>query len=234
MRSNEFYMERMGPPGDQQPYVQIIGEPDALASLFSKVVKVNSAIKKIKHTGNFSAGNTKYTYATESDVIEPVAKAFNESGIAFIPSTAEIFWSDLPGKYGTNRVCTVHAQIILGDSETGAYIVAHAYATAANADKAASAGFTTAIKYFAAKLALVAFGDDADEYTVDGQKATATPRRGVKRAVSEDTLNVLSEKVKAANATQIVKDYLKDNKWKWSDLTDSQVAAITELVEQNE
>lgn len=233
-RADNFHTDHFSFGGEGQPYIQVVGEPSALGPLFAKLVRVNSAVTKLKHTGNFAAGNTKYSYATEADVIEPIAQALATAGLATIPSVVAQHWHDLPGKYGTNRVCTVHAQMVIGDSETGAYIVAHTYSTAANGDKASNAAFTTAIKYLLAKLALVAFGDDADEYTIDGQKATATPKRGAKRGVSADTLNVLSEKVKAANASEIVKDYLKDKGWKWTALTDSQVAAITELVEQNE
>lgn len=233
-RADSFYTDHFSFGGEGQPYIQVVGEPAALGPLFAKLVQVNSAVKKLKHTGNFAAGNTKYSYATESDVIEPIAQALASAGLATIPSVVAQHWHDLPGKYGTNRVCTVHAQMVIGDSETGAYIVAHTYSTAANGDKASNAAFTTAIKYLLAKLALVAFGDDADEYTIDGNKATTTPTRSKSKTASKDTLKALGEKVKAANASEIVKAYITDNGWVWSALTDSQVAAISELIEQHE
>lgn len=232
-RGNDFHTEHFAPPGDQQSYIQIIGEPNERAPLFAKLVQVNKALKKLKHTGKFSAGNTKYTYATEADVIEPIAAALGKVGLATVPSVVEQWWHDLPGKYGTNRVCTVHAQLLLADSETGAYIVAHTYSTAANGDKASNAAFTTAIKYLLAKLALVAFGDDADEYTADGEKAGGArkPAAAPARPASKEKLDALMEEVKAADKADEIKAHLKANKISWSKLTDAQMSEIRALLE---
>lgn len=232
VRSNEFNLEHLGAGGDQQTYIQIIGEPSERAPLFAKLVKLNSLVKKLKHTGNYAAGNTKYTYATEADVIEPIAEALAQVGIATVPSVVEQWWQDLPGKYGTNRVCTVHAQLVLADSETGAYIVAHTYSTAANGDKASNAAFTTAIKYLLAKLALVAFGDDADEYTLEGEKASAVKSRAKKTTptVSSEKLEALTKRINETGAGDAVKKHLKENKLAWSKLTERDLHAINELV----
>ena len=225
-RADEFNVEHFAPNGDQQPYLQIIGEPSERAPLFAKLVQVNKSLKKLKHTGNFSAGNTKYTYATEADVIEPIAAALAKVGLATVPSVVEQWWHDLPGKYGTNRVCTVHAQLLIADSETGAYIVAHTFSTAANGDKASNAAFTTAIKYLLAKLALVAFGDDADEYTADGEKAGGAKPKAVARPASKDKLDALMGEIKEADKGDAVKAWLKANKLAWSKLTDTNITDL--------
>jgi len=236
-RDDQFFTEHFSPvkEGDTQPYMQIVGEPADRASLFAKIVQLNKSVKKLKHTGKFNAGNTKYTYATEADVIEPIAKALADAGIATIPSVVEQWWHDLPGKYGANRVCTVHAQMLLADSETGAYIVAHTFSTAANGDKASNAAFTTAIKYLLAKLTLVAFGDDADEYTVDGDKAdgSAKPKAKAKsapRAASQDARDKLMNEIVEAGKGEDAKAHLKANKLAWSKLTDNQLTEIRSLL----
>lgn len=231
MRSNDFHTESFTSGSEQQTYIQIIGDPADRAALFSKLVQVNKAVKKLKHTGNFSAGNTKYTYATESDVIEPIAAALGKAGLATVPSVVEQWWHDLPGKYGTNRVCTVHAQLLLADSETGAYIVAHTYSTAANGDKASNAAFTTAIKYLLAKLALVAFGDDADEYTVDGDKASVAKPKQPARTANKDRLDKLMKEVVAAGKGEDVKAWLKEEKIQWSKLTDAQMDDVRDMLQ---
>lgn len=225
-RADEFNVEHFAPNGEQQPYLQIIGEPSERAPLFAKLVQVNKQLKKLKHTGNFSAGNTKYTYATEADVIEPIAAALAKVGLATVPSVVEQWWHDLPGKYGTNRVCTVHAQLLLADSETGAYIVAHTFSTAANGDKASNAAFTTAIKYLLAKLALVAFGDDADEYTADGEKAGGAKPKAAPRPASKDKLDALMAEIKDADKGDDVKAWLKANKIAWSKMTDGDILKL--------
>lgn len=241
-RTDEFNTEHFTPPGEQQAYIQIVGDASERAPLFAKLVKVNTAVKKLKQTGKYSAGNTKYDYATEADVIEPIAAALAKSGLATVPSVVEQWWHDLPGKYGTNRVCTVHAQLLIADSETGAYVVAHTYSTAANADKASNAAFTTAIKYLLAKLALVAFGDDADEYTVDGSKADGSKAPAPKakqapaavKSVGKDVLDALMEEIANAEAGDRVKGLLKEKRWTWSKLTEEQVAAIRVKINEAE
>jgi hypothetical protein len=234
-RSDTFHTDHFSFGGEGQPYIQVVGEPQALGPLFAKLVSVNSAITKLKHTGKFAAGNTKYSYATEADVIEPIAQALATAGLATIPSVVEQYWHDLPGKYGTNRVCTVHAQMVIGDSETGAYVVAHTYSTAANGDKASNAAFTTAIKYLLAKLALVAFGDDADEYTIDGEKAVGTTtKKGRQPSASKAELDALTTRIKETNSSDAVKAYLAENNLTWSRLTASELRSVTELVDKIE
>ena len=230
MRADEFNTEHFSPTvagAEQQPYVQIVGEPSERAPLFAKLVEVNKAVKKLKQTGKFNAGNTKYDYATEADVIEPIAAALAKHGLATIPNVVEQWWHDLPGKYGTNRVVTVHAQLVIADSETGAYIVAHTYSTAANGDKASNAAFTTAIKYLLAKLALVAFGDDADAYTVDGDKADGSAKPKAKaaapKAAPKKEGDALISDIKDAGKNEEAKAYLKEHGLKFSAMTSKQI-----------
>lgn len=230
-RGEEFHTDHFAPGGDQQPYMQVIGDPDALASLFSKLVELNKSIKRLKHTGSYNAGSTKYTYATEADVLEPISAALGKVGLATVPSVVEQWWHDLPGKYGTNRVCTVHAQLLLADSDTGAYIVAHTFSTAANGDKASNAAFTTAIKYLLAKLTLVAFGDDADEYTLEGEKAAGSKPKAKPKPATKATLDALQSEIAEAGKADEVKAHLKSNKLQWTKLTDAEVADIRTIVE---
>jgi hypothetical protein len=225
-RQTTMHLEHFRPAGDTTPYIQIVGEPADRASLFMKLAQLNKSLKKIKHTGNFDAGNTKYSYATESDVIEPIAAVLGKVGLATVPNVVEQWWHDIPSKYNINRVCTVHAQLLIGDTDTGAYIVAHTYSTAANGDKASNAAFTTAIKYLLAKLTLVAFGDDADEYSIDGKKAAAP------RSATKAKLDALHKKVKEAGAEDAVKKYLKDNTVSWSKMTEQQVQDVEKIIEQ--
>ena len=221
------------------PSIEIHGEPEGRAKLFAKLMNVNALIPKLKHTGQFKAGNTKYSYATEADVLEPIAAALAESGLATIPGVVAQHWHDLPGKYGTNRVCTVHAQLMIGCTETGAHILTHTYSTAANSDKASNAAFTTAIKYLLAKLALVAFGDDADEYTVDGEKA-AGPGAGKGKpkakpkakssALTAKQRDDLMNKVVDADLQGKVREWLKAEGISWSKITPEQARHVEGMV----
>lgn len=238
VRTEDFHMEKMAPDGDKPPYIQIIGDPADRASVFKKLAAVNKAVKKLKHTGNYSAGSTKYTYATEADVVEPIAAALEKAGLATMPSIVEMWWHDLPGKYGTNRICTVHAQLMVGCTDTGAYIVAHTFSSAANADKATNSAFTTALKYLLAKMALVAFGDDADEYTVEGDHAAgkaAARKPPAKtspqvRPVAKSVLEELMAEVVDAGAEDAVKAFLKDNKFTWSKMNEAQVEGVRTVI----
>ncbi len=222
--------------------IRIEGSPSERASLFLKLAGVNRAVVKLKQTGKFSAGNTNYKYATEADVIEPIAKALGELGLATIPSVVGQHWHDLPGRYNNNRVCTVHAELMIGDADTGAYVVASTYSTAANSDKASNAAFTTAIKYLLAKLALVAFGDDADDYTLDGQVAAAdmkktakptakaTTKKPAAPAISRDKLEDLQQRVKDAGQGEDVKGWLKTNKISFFKMTQEQFDEVEKMI----
>lgn len=232
MRSSEFNLERFS-SGEHPTYIQINGEASERASLFAKLVQVNKSVKRLQHSGKYAAGNTRYTYATETDVVEPIAAALAKAGLATIPSVVEQWWHDLPGKYGINRVCTVHAQLMIADSETGAYIVAHTYSTAANGDKASNAAFTTAIKYLLAKLALVAFGDDADEFTAEGERADGSIRMSGSAAgkrLNKDERDDLELTIREAGHGDAVKKWVRKNKVVWSKITDKQVVALNEFL----
>jgi hypothetical protein len=239
-RSSEFHHETFTDADlGTVPRIEIHGEPADRAKLFGKLVQVNAMIPKLKHTGQFNAGKTKYTYATEADVLEPIAAALAENGLATVPSVVSQHWHDLPGKYGTNRVCTVHAQLMIGCADTGAHVLAHTYSTAANGDKASNAAFTTAIKYLLAKLTLVAFGDDADEYTTDGEKA-AGPGAGKSKpkakpkakssALTAKQRDDLMNKVVDADLQGKVREWLKAEGISWSKITPEQARHVEGMV----
>jgi len=230
-RSDEFHIEQLIDGRD--PYIEVIGDPSDRASLFLKLSQVNDAVRMLGKSGKFNAGNTKYDYATEADVIEPIAHALASVGLATIPGVVNQWWHDLPGKYGTNRVVTVHASMMIGCTTTGAYVVTHTFSTAANGDKASNAAFTTAIKYLLAKLALVAFGDDADAFTADGQAADGSKAKAEKKPapVSKGKLDDLANRVKDAGAGDAVKKYLSKDAIMWSKMTASQLKAIEVIID---
>ena len=221
-RADEIHLETMD---NAHPVsIRVEGEPEARAALFKKIVKVQKDVKVLAHTGKYEQGNTKYTYATERDVIEPISDAFSKGGVAIVPGVVGSWWHDIPSKYNVNRVTTVQIEALLGDSETGAYIVTGSRSTAANADKATNAAFTTAFKYLMAKLANVAFGDDADEYTVDGEKAG---RQGAKaKPLTKGERDKLTARIKEAGAGDAVKAMMKENKITFSKVTDVQAKMI--------
>lgn len=222
-RADEIQLEHMDSQHDNS--IQAHGSPEALASLFSKIAKVQKKVKVLKHTGKFNAGSTKYSYATERDVVEPISNAFAAENVALIPSVVDSWWHDIPTKYNTNRVTTVQVQTLIGDGDTGAYVVAGARSTAANADKATNAAFTTAVKYQLAKLAVVAFGDDADEYTLDGDKAGTSPK-----ALTKAQREVLANEISASGKGDEVKDLMKSERITFSKVNSEQAERIRKVL----
>jgi hypothetical protein len=217
----------------QQNTIAVVGTPDALAPLFKKLTKVQKHFRRLQHSGKYDQGKTKYTYATEADVIEPISQKLAAEGIALIPSVVNMWWHDIPSQYNINRVATVHVQIMLADSETGAYIVASSFSTAANGDKATNAAFTTAVKYFMAKLAGVAFGDDADEYSADGTKAGKDTKKRP-TPIGKPEKDKLTKRIQEANAGEQVKEMMKKNKITFSKLDTQQAADIGALLDKIE
>lgn len=204
--------------------LSVHGSPEERAALFAKIVKVQKDIKVLAHTGKYDQGTTKYTYATERDVLEPISEAFARAKVAIVPGVVDSWFHDMPSKYNVNRVTTVQIEAILGDAETGAYIVTGSRSTAANSDKATNAAFTTAFKYLLAKLAIVAFGDDADEYTVDGDKAGSQGPKA--KPLTKVERDALTARIKEADAGEAVKALMKKHGITFSKLTDVQAKMI--------
>lgn len=226
-RSDELSLEPM--QTNQDVTLKVFGEPEERAALFAKICKVQKSIKVLKHTGKYSSGNTSYTYATERDVLEPISEAMAKNGVAIIPGVVDSWFHDIPSKYNINRVTTVQIQAILGDSETGAYIVTGSRSTAANSDKATNAAFTTAFKYLLAKMAIVAFGDDADEYNLEGAKAgTQGPKA---KPLTDAEKKDLTNRIKEAGAGDAVKALMKDKTITFSKITDRQAALVEAVIE---
>lgn len=226
-REEEFSLESMN---DGTPVsLRVEGDADARAALFAKIVKVQKSVKVLAHTGEYNQGNTKYTYATERDVLEPISEAFAKNNVAIVPGVVGSWWHDMPGRYQPNRVTTVQIEAILGDAETGAYIVTGSRSTAANSDKATNAAFTTAFKYLLAKLAIVAFGDDADEYSADGEKAGT--QKDKPKPLTEGQRKALTTKIKESGKGDDIKAWMKSEKVTFSKITDVQAAALREKFE---
>lgn len=214
---------------DNPVRLSVHGDAEARASLFKKIVKVQKEVKVLKHTGEFKSNTANYTYASERDVLEPISEAFAKAGVAIVPGVVDSWWHDMPSKYNVNRITTVQIEAILGDSETGAYIITGSRSSAANADKATNAAFTTAFKYLLAKLAIVAFGDDADEYSVDGEKAG---KQGPKaKPLTKEERDALAAKIKEAGAGDAVKELMKAQKITFSKVTDEQAKAIEVVID---
>ncbi len=209
----------------QQNTIVVVGTPETLAPLFKKLTKVQAHFKRLQHSGKYEQGKTKYTYATEADVIEPISQKLAAVGLAVIPSVVNTWWHDIPSAYNINRVATVHVQVMIADNETGAYIIASSFSTAANGDKATNAAFTTAVKYFMAKLAGVAFGDDADEYDAEGNKS-GKDTKARPTPVSKADRDKLAERIKDAGAGEHVKAWMKKNKVAFSKLDTKQAAEM--------
>lgn len=213
---------------DNRVHLSVTGTAEDRASLFGKIVKVQKAIKVLGQTGYYDQPNTKYKYASERDVIEPIGEAFAKNGVAIVPGIVDSWFHDMPSKYSVNRVTTVQIECILGDADTGAFIVTGSRSTAANADKATNAAFTTAFKYLLAKLATVAFGDDADEYSVDGEKAgTQGPKA---RPLTKGERDALTTRIKESGKGEEVKALMKSKGITFSKLTDVQSALIEALL----
>lgn len=231
-RAGEFHTEQWYGGADKQsaPSMEISGEGKDLASLFNKLSEASAAVVRLGKTGKFSAGNTKYDYATEADVLEPISAALANAGLVTIPGVVNQFWHDLPGKYGANRVVTVHAELLIGDTETGAWVKTQTFSTAANGDKASNAAFTTAVKYLLAKLVLVAFGDDADEFAADGEKAGA-PKPGVKpkpapKLATKKSVDKLAETIVEHGLGDKVKGFLASQGIAWKAMTATQLTTV--------
>lgn len=226
-REEEFSLESMN--DGVLVSMRVEGDAEARAGLFKKIVKVQKEMKVLAHTGSYSAGQTSYTYATERDVIEPISDAFSRAGIAIMHGIVGGWFHDMPGRYAPNRVTTVQTEHLFGDSETGAYLVTGSRSTAANADKATNAAFTTAVKYLLAKSAGVAFGDDADEYTLDGTKAgTQGPKP---KPLTKDERAVLTKEIQTSGKGEDIKVWMKAGAVTFSKITDAQAAAMREKFE---
>lgn len=209
-------------------HLSVHGEKEDRAALFAKIVKVQKTIKVLGQTGKYDQGNTKYKYASERDVLEPISEAFAKNNVAIVPGIVDSWFHDMPSKYNVNRVTTVQIEAILGDAESGAYIITGSRSTAANADKATNAAFTTAFKYLLAKLAVVAFGDDADEYDVDGNKAG---KQGPKaKPLTPDERKTLTDEIKNSGKGEEVKELMKKEKITFSKITDVQAEVIRKLI----
>lgn len=220
----EEHLELETMVSDSPVRLSVHGDPEARAALFKKIVKVQKDIKVLKHTGRYKQGSTDYTYATERDVLEPISEAFAKGGVAIVPGVVDSWWHDIPSKFGVARTTTVQIEAILGDAETGAYIITGSRSTAANADKATNAAFTTAFKYLLAKLAIVAFGDDADEYSIDGEKAG---KQGPKaKALTKDERDKLTVAIKESGKGDDIKAWMKTEAVTFSKITDVQSAAM--------
>ena len=223
-RDEKFNLESMN--DGVGVHIRVEGTAEERASLFKKIVKVQKEVKVLAHTGSYSQGNTSYTYATERDVIEPISDAFSKAGVAVMPGVVGGWWHDMPGRYDMNRVTTVQIEALFGDSETGAYLVTGSRSTAANADKATNAAFTTAFKYLMAKAANVAFGDDADEYSVDGTKAGS---QGPKpKPLTKAERDDLTATIKDSGKGDDIKAWMKEAKVTFSKITDAQAASMRE------
>lgn len=223
-RSEKFNLESMN--DGTAVSIRVEGDAEARAALFKKIVKVQKEVKVLAHTGSYSAGSTNYTYATERDVIEPISDAFSRAGVAIMPGVVGSWWHDMPGRYDANRVTTVQIEALFGDSETGAYLVTGSRSTAANADKATNAAFTTAFKYLMAKAANVAFGDDADEYTADGEKAgTQGPKP---KALTKQQRDALTKSIQSSGKGEDIKVWMKEEKITFSRITDAEAASLRE------
>lgn len=184
------------------------GSSKDLALLFKKLVAVNNSITSLPKTGSYSAGATRYTYATEADVIEPISKALADNGVAAIPSAKNQHWHSIPGRHGDISVCSVQVDVMLGDSDTGAYVITSGQSAAANGDKAPNAAYTTALKYALAKIAMVSFGDDADDYDSTGSVARV-------ETISKEQKKKIEDAIKEHGTGDRVKKYLMQNKIRW-------------------
>lgn len=210
-------------------HLSVHGEPADRAALFAKIVKVQKTVKVLGQTGKYDQGNTKYNYASERDVLEPISEAFAKNNVAIVPGIVDSWFHDMPSKFNVNRVTTVQIEAILGDADTGAYIITGSRSTAANADKATNAAFTTAFKYLLAKLAIVAFGDDADEYDADGNKAG---KQGPKaKLLTKAERDKLTTRIKDSGAGDDVKAMMKKQGITFSKVTDVQAQMIEVVID---
>ena len=216
---------------DSPVRLSVHGSPDERAALFAKIVKVQKEIKVLAQTGNMS-GTQTYRYATERDVLEPISDAFSRAKVAIVPGVVDSWWHDMPSKYNVNRVTTVQIEAILGDAETGAYIITGSRSTAANADKATNAAFTTAFKYLLAKLAIVAFGDDADEYTADGEKKGSQGPKA--KPLTKGERDTLTGRIKESGKGEEVKAMMKEKGITFSKINDVQAALIEPLIKKDD
>lgn len=207
-------------------YELVVGTPEERASLFAKIVEVNKEVTSLSKSGKYRSGATKYEYATEADVIEPVAEAYAKVGLAVVPSCDNQDWFTVEGRNGTQNWCRVEASIVIGDADTGAYVTAKGQSCAANGDKAPNAAFTTALKYLLAKSALVSFGDDADAF--DGAKTAK-----VETVSAAKKKEIESLVAKHGNADEVSK-FIHANGISWSAMTEGDHAKLVALFAEKE
>lgn len=124
-------------------------------SVFQKWLEVMRAVGYIQKSG--SNDYHKYTYVTESDLLEAVRPAMIEQGLIAFPSKATVV--DV-GK----SVITIHYIYRVVDTETGDSFETEVVGQGADsADKGAYKASTGANKYFLMKAFMLATGDDPEE-----------------------------------------------------------------------
>lgn len=202
----------------------VVGTAEERASLFAKLITVNKSLKSLDKSGKFRSGATKYEYATEADVIEPVAEAYADAGLALAPSCNSQNWFEIPGRNGPQQFCRVEVSLLIGDPDTGAYIQTYGQSAAANGDKAPNSAFTTGLKYLLAKSALVSFGDDADSFAGNAKASVPTVSREKKSEIEK----LIAEK----GIAEEVKQFIISNKISWTAMTETDHAKLKEYCER--
>ena len=132
----------------------------ALASLWAKIAQVTGAVGGIRETGkNRDAG---YSYASYDDVVVPLKHALKDARLGLVYQVRNVAQS----AEGKGILTKVEANVIVGDGDTGAFVISTVYGEAMDygvADKGISKANTAAQKYALKRIFLLATADDDDD-----------------------------------------------------------------------
>jgi len=133
---------------------------EGIASLFAKIAKVTGSVGAIKETGKNRDQN--YAYSSYNDVAAPLRRAISEARLGQVFHVREVSQAS-EGKGIRSHLV---AEMILGDGDTGAFLVCVAHGEAMDygtADKGINKAFTAAQKNALKRVFLVATSDDIED-----------------------------------------------------------------------
>lgn len=142
-------------------------DPDTMArraKLYSKINKVIVAMRRVAKNGYNSFH--KYSYATESDLVDAIRDQLESVALAFLPPVVLGYeMVERPKKQGgSDWVARVTIQYSIADCETGEVQSTVLVAEGSDSlDKAFYKAYSGGTKYFLMKSFLVATGDDPEQ-----------------------------------------------------------------------
>jgi len=132
--------------------------------VYGKLAELVSRVNYVQKSGENS--HFRYTYLTETDLLDAVRPVMVELGLVFYPCKAEVVHES-----SSAGLITILYTYRLVDSETGETIDIQVVGMGADSqDKGAAKAATSARKYAVRQLVLVSTGDDPekDEDSLDG------------------------------------------------------------------